>query len=220
MQVACALLECINQGLPLSSSPLRIRHLTQLLVPFIQQLLEEHQDLIFITQLLEIRLHSLQILISIDAARAPIHAQIVFPDPALTIFHTAINLRLLPLAQKPRLLPLPQLYNITKDIVRLPLRHVTVNLEQPAFSSYLSRLSRASPSLPKKVIGYLRNRSQRTTSCFGRFILSMFCSSVNDLDAAVLEDVLPEDEAEAELEFDLTAEKPLTEAELGAVAWR
>ncbi|KAM1072810.1 hypothetical protein ACFX1Q_018787 [Malus domestica] len=38
----------------------------QLLVPFIQKLLEEHQDLIFITQLLEIRLHSFQILISIN----------------------------------------------------------------------------------------------------------------------------------------------------------
>ncbi|KAM2711924.1 hypothetical protein EV1_032000 [Malus domestica] len=159
MQVVCPLLECINQGFPLSIFPLRIRHLTQLLVLFIQQLLEEHQDLIFITQLLEIRLHSLQILISIDAARAPIYAQIVFPDPALTIFHTAINLRLLLLAHKPRLLPLPQFYNITKDIVRLPLRHVIVNLEQPAFNTYLSRSGRASPSLPKKVIGYLRNRS-------------------------------------------------------------
>ena len=61
----------------------------------------------------------------------------------------------------------------------------------PALSTYFNRSSLAASSSPKRVIGCLRKRRRRITSCLGRTRLSMFCSSVRDLDAA--------DEAAAEV---------------------
>lgn len=135
VQITRTLLERCHIGLPFRSSPLRLRHLMQFLFPLIQKLLEKHQNLILITQLIEIRLHPLQILISIRTT-GPFTKIIIIT--AFSRFRRAIvRLLALPITHDPRLLPLPELSNIAEEIVGLPLSHIAIDLEEPGLENML-----------------------------------------------------------------------------------
>ncbi|ESW34434.1 hypothetical protein PHAVU_001G152300 [Phaseolus vulgaris] len=67
----------------------------------------------------------------------------------------------------------------------------------PALRTCFRRSRLASSSSPNSVTGCFRKRRRRMTSGFGRTRLSMFCSSVREVQAAAAAD---EDEAEAVVE--------------------
>jgi len=122
----------------------------QLLLPLVQELLEKHQNLILVAQLLKIRLHTLQIFIGIGAARASL-AQVVVATSTLAVLGGAVVwLLALPLANDPSLLALPELSDVAQEVVGLPLGHVAVHLEHASFENVLQAVQPGIVVLPEE----------------------------------------------------------------------